>query len=245
MVAGPLPPSGVHMTSIADLYAFQEIDLELNGCRAELAEIDSQLGETEELAEAKTKVKAKQKLLEAAETTFREREAEADDLKAKIEPVEQKLYKGSDLTAKELGDLQMDLESLRRRRSELEDNALEAMDAVETAQRDVADAESELKEVEKQFGAEQSELVSRQVELRERVAELEAERAEEVVEIDEEMLTLYEELAALKGGRAIAKVEGGACGGCRISLPTNVLQRARSGGAQVRCSSCERILFVG
>ena len=243
MVVGPLARNGAPMTSIAELFAFQEIDLELNSCKSELEEVESELGETEELLAAKTIVVDRGNALDEAEKAFSEREAEADDLKAKIDPVQEKLYKGSGLNSKELEDLQLDLDSLRRRRSELEDRALEAMAVVEAAQQAVSDAEAELRNVEEQFGADQSELVDRQVVLRARISVLEGERAEEVVEIEAGMLGLYEQLASAKQGRAVAKVEGGACGGCRISLPTNVLQRAR-GTDMVRCSSCDRILFV-
>jgi len=231
------------MTSIAELYAFQEVDLELRSCRRELEDVTSQLGETDELVAAKAKVAERSADLESAEGAFKEREADADDLKSKIEPVEQKLNRGGD-NPKELADLQMDLDSLRRRKSELEDRALEAMEGVEVAQAALAEAEAELGSVEEQFGAEQSELVDRKRELEERITTLEAKRAEEVMEVDPAMLAFYEQLAEAKQGRAIARVEGGACGGCRISLPTNVLQRARGSSELVRCSSCERILYV-
>jgi predicted nucleic acid-binding Zn-ribbon protein len=36
---------------------------------------------------------------------------------------------------------------------------------------------------------------------------------------------------------------GGACSGCRISLPMNLIQRAR-GDELVQCVNCERILYV-
>lgn len=243
MVAGPLPSSGVRMTSIAELYAFQEIDLELTSSKTELEDVQSRLGETEELIEAKAKVAEHRETLEAADHTFKEREADADDQRSKIEPVEAKLYKGTIENPKELADLQLDLDSLRRRRSELEDRALEAMDQVETAQQGLAKAEAELSEVEKSFGSDQSELVDRQAELTKRIGELEVQRAEEIEELDASLLELYNQLVPRKEGRAVAKVERGACGGCRISLPTNVLQRARSGALLVRCSNCERILF--
>lgn len=231
------------MTSIAELFAFQEIDLELTSCKTELEDVQSRLGETEELVEAKAKVAERRETLEEAEHAFKEREADADDLRTKIEPVEAKLYKGTVQSPKELQDLQLDLDSLRRRRSDLEDRALEAMDGVETAQEGLANAEAELSKVEHAFGSEQSELVDRQAELEKRIAELEVQRAEEFEELDANLLELYNQLAPKKEGRAVAKVERGACGGCRIALPTNVLQRARSGASLVQCSNCQRILF--
>jgi predicted nucleic acid-binding Zn-ribbon protein len=231
------------MTSIAELYAFQEIDLELTSCKTELEDVQSRLGETEELIEAKGKVTECGERLAEAEHTFRDREADADDLRTKIEPVEAKLYKGTVQNPKELADLQLDLDSLRRRRSDLEDRALEAMDELDAAQKNLAGVQDELAEVEKAFGSDPSELVDRQSELETQISELEVRRAEEIETLDSSLLDLYNQLVPNKQGRAVAKVERGACGGCRISLPTNVLQRARSGATLVRCSNCERILF--
>ena len=231
------------MTSIAELFAFQEIDLELTSCKTELEDVQSRLGETEELIEAKAKVAERRERLKEADHSFKEREADADDQRTKIEPIEATLYKGTVQSPKELQDLQQDLDSLRRRRSDLEDRALEAMEGLEAAQEGLTNAEAELSEVEQAFGSEQSELVDRKASLEEQIAELEVQRAEEIEELDASLLELYNELVPKKQGRAVAKVERGACGGCRISLPTNILQRARSGTSLVRCSNCERILF--
>jgi predicted nucleic acid-binding Zn-ribbon protein len=63
--------------------------------------------------------------------------------------------------------------------------------------------------------------------------------------VDPKTLSFYDALRAKHQGRAVAKVERGTCGGCRISLPMSLLQRARSGShVMVQCSSCERILYV-
>jgi hypothetical protein len=59
------------------------------------------------------------------------------------------------------------------------------------------------------------------------------------------LLALYERLRPLKRGQAVARIERGVCGGCRITLPTTVQQRARAGGQVLRCPSCERILYAG
>ena len=119
------------------------------------------------------------------------------------------------------------------------------METLEAAQQALSDADAAFSDVEKEYGSDQAELVERQANLTEQIASLESERSQEIVNIDESMLQLYNQLAPNKQGRAVAKLDGGACGGCRISLPTNVLQRARSGSDIVRCSNCERILFVG
>ncbi len=232
------------MTSVAELYALQELELALEANRAALADVQSRLGEPEELAEARRTADERQEGLRAAAKRFKEREWEADELRRKIEPVERRLYQGSVRNPKELEDLQRDVESLKRRRSELDDQALEAMEVLEQAQQALGEAQRELQELTDTCRAEQEELHTRQVSLEGEIAMLEGRRAEQATRIDGSLLRLYDHLSATHQRRAVAKVEGGACQGCRISLPMNLLQRARSGSEVVQCSSCERILYV-
>lgn len=233
------------MTSSAALLALQEVDLALDKARAALAEAEAGLGEDEELVQARQDVAERRDALRAAERAFKDREFEADELRAKIEPLEKKLYAGSVTSPKELEDLQRDIESIRRHHSELEDKALEAMDALERAQRELAEAERRLEELGGAHEREQRDLSARKEDLEREIERLEAERAGQVGEIDATTLALYEKLRATRQGRAVAKVVGGACQGCRISLPVNIIQRARSGADLVQCSSCQRILHVG
>lgn len=232
------------MTSIAELYALQELDLALEADRATLTDVESRLGEQEELVEARRTAAEQEAALRAAEKEFKEREWNTDELQKKIEPLERRLYEGRIANPKELEDLQQEVDSLKRRHSELEDQALEAMEGLEEAQRAVAEAERRLQQITDDSAAEQAELRGRQASLNEAIGALEGRRTEEGGRIDGELLRLYDQLRTTRQGRAVAKVEGGACQGCRISLPINLVQRARSGSDVVQCSSCERVLYV-
>ena len=232
------------MTSIAELYALQETDLALEAARTALADVESRFGESEELIAARANVAERQDEVRAAEKCFKDAEYEADEMAHKIEPIEKKLYAGSVQNPKELEDLQHEIDSLKRRRSQLDDEALAAMEALEEAQQALRGAQLELEELERSLGAEQVELHDRKQELDRELAELEALRVEQAPEVDQALMPLYERLVASRQGRAVAKVVGGACQGCRISLPTNLVQRARTGNDVVQCSSCERILYV-
>lgn len=232
------------MTAASELFALQEIDLSIANDRAAIADIESRLDEPEELVAARQLLQQRKEEQRQAEHAFKEHEFEADEQKRKIEPLEKKLYDGVGLTAKELSDLQADVESLKRRRSQLEDQALEAMEALEEAQRALAEADAEVGRLADQYGVEREDLGARRTELEEDVARLEQQRAEEASEIEGGLLALYERLRESKGGRAVAKIVGGACQGCRISLPMNIQQRARAGQTLVQCPSCERILYM-
>ena len=232
------------MSAIAELYALQEVDLAIEAARTALVDVESRLGEAEELARAREAVVQRHEEERAAEKRFKEQEFVAEELTRKIDPLEKKLYEGSVRNPKELEDLQQDIDSLKRRRSHLEDEALAAMEALDEAQQALRAAQQELAELERAHGAEQEELRARQRQLKREIDESEARRAEQVSGIDASLLQLYDRLAATRQKRAVAKVEGGACQGCRISLPTNLIQRARASTDIVQCSSCERILYV-
>jgi len=244
MAAGSLLSTGDRMMSIAELYALQETDLELAADRSMLADVRSRLGDNDELSAAQQLVSEHESLLRAAEKHFKEEEYEADELRKKIEPVERKLYTGTIQNPKELADLQMELESFKRRRNELEDKALAAMDAQEEAQTALDEARAELSSTDAAYLADQTDLQEQQTSLETNIATLEARREEQAGLIDGSLLKLYDQIAASHNGRGVAKIEGGACQGCRLTLPQNIIQKARGRGNLVQCSSCERILYL-
>ena len=67
------------MTSIAELYRLQEVDLALQAARDDLTDVQSRLGEPEELIEARRAAEERQEALRVAEKDFKERDWEADE----------------------------------------------------------------------------------------------------------------------------------------------------------------------
>lgn len=232
------------MTSIAELYRLQEVDLALQAARDDLTDVQSRLGEPEELIEARRAAEERQEALRVAEKDFKERDWEADEQGRKIEKPEQRLYEGKVSNPKELEDLQLDVESLKRRRSVLDDEAFAAMERLDEAERALDETQRHLEELTGTTGVEQDELRARQSTLEGEIASLEGQRAELAAASDEVLLDRYDELRAGRQGQAVAKVQGGSCQGCRILLPVNLIQRARAGDDIVQCNNCERILYV-
>ncbi len=232
------------MSAVSQLYALQEVDLSIELSRNALQEAEALIGNTDELEEAREEAVKRKDELRAAELTFKERENEANDLAQKIEPLEKKLYQGTILNPKELADLQKDVDSLKRRRSQLDDQAIEAMEALEEAQSAQKEAQEKLDAMENDHQAGQTVLHGRIAALESEIAELRSERDEQAAEVEPSLLQLYDRIAAIRQHRAVAKVEGGACQGCRLSLPSSLIQRARGGSNIVQCSSCERILLA-
>ena len=233
------------MTRISDLFDLQDTDLEIDARRAAISDAESRIGESEEVEGAAGAILERGVEVEELHKKLRAAEWEVEDLTNKIKPLEKKLYGGSVHIPKELASIEEDIRSLQARKRILEDRQLDVMSQLEEAERALATAKHEHAALAREWEEEQQGLRREQETLTGEIRLLEDKRAAQRARIDAEVLTLYDALRSKHQGRAVAKVERGTCGGCRISLPMSLLQRAR-GGADVivQCSSCERILYV-
>ena len=230
------------MNVTKQLYQLQEVDRELETNEQALKQKTSQLGESREVIRVQTELSSQRQHLEELKRQQHSAEWEIDDLTNKITALEQKLYDGSIRNSKELTNLQHEVDGLKARRDQLEDEALGIMDQVELAEAGVANMSSELKGLEVEWHHQQQHLSTDIEQLKTTLADLEHKRRLMLTKIDLRIVNFYEELKRQKG-TAVAKVDQGMCRGCQILLPAIKLQQARS-GSLAQCSSCGRILFL-
>ncbi len=230
------------MSVVKQLYQLQEVELEIESNEQALAQIASQLGESQAVVRARTKLKLEQQHLEELRRQQHAAEWEIEDLVSKLTTAEGKLYSGRIKDPKELTNLQHEVDGLRIRRDQLEDKALAIMDRVELSTASVDTLSNELKTLEAEWHSQQQQLSTNMEQLKTTLSDLKHKRQLLSVKIDPQAIELYQELKKQRR-QAVAKVEQGICRGCRISLPTTELQRAR-GDSLVQCSSCGRILFL-
>jgi len=229
---------------IADLVRLQETDLALDSRRATLADATERIGETEELIASRARSEEAHSALRAAEAAQRDIELEADGLRAKIAPAQEKLYSGAIKNPKELSDLQADIDQLKRHLSAVEDRDIEALSAVEAAQAEANNADAEQAAIEQAWSAEQAELRDRIERATVEIAQHERDRAERAASVEPDLLSRYDHIRRVHQGRGVAQLDRSLCLGCRISLPVSIVNRARSGGTLVQCPNCERILYT-
>ncbi len=232
------------MSKGRQLYELQEVDLEIEAKREALSNVQSRLGQSQALDEARANLATEKNHCDELNVSQRAGEWEVEDLRTKVAGIEQKLYGGTVKNPKELSSLQEQAEHLTKRRREEEDKVLDIMTEAEAAQASLAMISQEVESLEISWKEEQAELSREQDRLSTNLANLEQRRKDLGSRIDAASLRLYEELRTKKKGRAVAKVEQGMCQGCRIVLPVRELQRARASQELVQCDSCERILYV-
>jgi uncharacterized protein len=234
-----------NMTSASELLSLQEIDLNRDSRRAVIADIDSRLGETQAVAQAREADREAGEALEALRKKQREIDDELEDMDARIKSLEQKLYGGSIRNPKELSDLQKEVQHLRERRSKLDERALSNMDAIEAASASATRAREDAKQAEAAWRRDQEDLVASRTKAEREMAALESQRKERTEAMDRSAIGMYEALRPKKAGRPVARIERGTCLGCRVLLPTHVIQKVRAANTLVQCPSCERILVGG
>jgi predicted nucleic acid-binding Zn-ribbon protein len=230
------------MTVAADLFALQETDLALDKALARLAEIEELSGETEEIVTARHWLQTADERLKELASTQKDLDFEAEEVRTHAAQVEGKLYGGRVTNPKELQDLDADLKSLKAQLQVKEDALLEHRETADRAESYRAQIAAELERLETEWREAQTSMAAEKEQLEPEAERLKSQREAEAAAITPSNLNLYALLRDRLRGVAVAGVERGMCQGCRITLPTNVIQRARQPGAVVQCVSCERIL---
>jgi predicted nucleic acid-binding Zn-ribbon protein len=225
------------------LYRLQALETEIDETRAALDTVQSGLQANEERASARRELRETEEAMRASRGRLRELELDLDQISSKIASTEEMLYGGQVTNPKELAGLDQELHYLRRRRSEVEDETLVSMDEVERREAQFETAERHFEAAEQRWQTTQNELRQEAEGLRSRLAALEAERKTKLSSVSREDLSTYENARRQTAGPAVVLLEGGICQGCRVALPTSLVQQVRRGQDLVYCGSCHRILY--
>lgn len=206
--------------------------------RAELAAIDQQGAELRMRREG---VASRQ-----AEVAGREQhlEAEVAAVDHRIKEVEGRLYGGTVSASRELQAMAEEAESLRRRRSDLEDQALEVIEEEEPLDAELAEFDRQLAGLDARAGIALAALAEGESEIDAEVASVRAERDAAAAGLPPALAERYEQLRARLGGIGAARLVNGSCAGCHLRLPATELDRIRRSSADeiLTCDQCGRIL---
>jgi predicted nucleic acid-binding Zn-ribbon protein len=227
--------------SVRQLYQLQLLELEIESAEQSSARAQARLNENEELRKAKATLASSQSELDALLKNQKDTDWAISDVTAKITVTNESLYSGRVRNPKELTNLQQELDSLKHQRDPLEEKAMSLMEKIEKIQGHLNKLDADLKNIESRLREEHKALHAQIDELKAKLAELHDQHSQAIAVIPPDEARFYADLRKRRG-IAVARVDKGTCGSCRISLSSAELQRARSGKV-VQCSSCTRILF--
>ena len=227
--------------SLEQLRALQQVDLRIQILGRELVTLPEELNAVQaDLAAVRKKHDDAKAALDAILKARRDVEAEiaaCDSAVLKFETEKTRVK-----TNEEFRALNNQIEHQKTKKSELEDKVLESYEAEEKAADVVKKLKGEVDLVASRVSAKEKELAERGAADKAEVSRLEAERNEMAPALDAQMLRRYERLEASKGGLAVVTVIRGACGGCRTTLPPQVVAEVRRMDKLIECEHCARLL---
>lgn len=171
-------------------------------------------------------------------------EDEIDSLGARIADTERSLYSGAVSAARELQALQESVAAAKRHQSDLEDQLLEVLEAIDPVDEEQRAAEAAAAEVEAEVARRRDAVAVAEGDVRQRLEQEAAARAAAAAGVPADLLATYERLRSSLGGVGAARLEGNRCLGCHLTLPATEVDAIRHLplDAVVRHEECGRIL---
>ncbi|GFG69904.1 zinc ribbon domain-containing protein [Mycolicibacter senuensis] len=227
--------------------------LELSEIDAELSRIAHRAGhlpEQQERERIHADHTAAADRLAALELALEDLDGQAARFESEIDAVRQRadrdraLLDSGQVSAKQVADLQHELETLQRRQASLEDSLLELLEQREQLQTQATAESGVVDELAGDLARVEQTLQTASEELETTRAQRAATRAELAGTIDADLLALYERQRAA-GGVGAGPLRGGQCGACRIEIDRGELARISAAQPEevLRCPECSAILL--
>lgn len=239
------------MSLMESLIKLHRVDSQVRGLRSRLdsaeryfdaqgrlvAEVDAQLLEQT----------TRRKQTQAAIANLETESAAADEM---IEKFRQDLNSAS--TVKQYTAVQTEMNTVKEKRSKIDDEILAQMQRVEEIDARIAEIETDAAERRKLRDVAKQQLEERRAEIGARLEDLERERELAAADVPGPQLAVFDELADTYDGDAMATIEEiskrhreYACGECNMIVPFDqVVSLMKPVHDLIRCPACFRILYM-
>jgi hypothetical protein len=227
------------------LYQLQLIDHDLDKNEKRLSELrdlisfnsDEKLIEQEISALLIEKKSQNQKLNKISD--------EANIIQEKITKSEQSLYDGSIKNPKELQSVNIEIDSLKKRRTVLDEQQLEFLFLIDNLDEQLKIKEESLSTLLVRKN-DQKEIFQIEIdEIEKIIKKLNIDKNPVLNQIENSYLETYEKLRKTKNKIAISIIIDNACSICGNGLPPMEVQKAKSSIDEIFCPVCKRFLYCG
>ncbi len=186
-----------------------------------------------------------QVLKNTGESLVKQRRSSERELATQEEQLQKIRNRLSELkTNKEYQAHLFEIELARKKKDSIEENVLEMMEQVEQNEQAVKELEEQTTEAQKVFDTEKARQETHFANLANELADLDRQQTTLSVLVDKPLLVRYNRLKTLRKGYAVAQLREGACGGCQLQLPPQLVAEVKRGDELMDCSYCRRILYV-
>lgn len=233
------------MSQVSEIQSLQELDDQGASYRAALESVEAKLRGDPELDEARRRLATADTELAPIKKDQVRVDGQLKAQTSKIESEEKRLYSGTVTNAKELQNIQHEVDSLKEQRLRLEDQLLEIELRLDSARKEQTAAAQDVTEREKARSVHVDGWKHEVRALNDSIARTDARREAQKIKVAPRSLAVYDDVRRRRGGMAVARVQGSTCGACRIQMPDSVRKKVFNSDVLAQCPNCERILYLG
>ncbi len=201
--------------------------------------------EIEPLARRRDEVRAtlaeRRKALEDFDRRRRQLESEITQEQYNLQKAQRKLLEVK--TNKEYSAMLTEIETIKQKISAHEDAVLQLMELAEVGKEELQDLTRQAEEQELKLAEALRRNEAELAVLQEILAEKRHMREEAMRQVDRPLRELFVRLLSSRKGLAVVGIKNGACQGCFLNVPPQLVQEVRRNDRVLTCSHCQRILY--
>jgi predicted nucleic acid-binding Zn-ribbon protein len=191
--------------------------------------------------EARAATARHRKEVEDLDRQRRQLEAEISREQYNLQKAQRKLLEVK--TNKEYAAMLSEIEACKRKISEYEDTVLQSMELTELHRQQWQELDRQTAEEERKLAEGRRQNEAELAVLQKVLAERRQQCEEAMSQLDHAVRDLFLRLLDLRRGLAVVGIKDGACQGCFVTLPPQLIQDVRRNDRIITCSYCHRILY--
>jgi predicted nucleic acid-binding Zn-ribbon protein len=224
------------------LVELQQLDDGLRALDLEQKKLPQQLQRYEAVChEARQQLTQLHTEIEQSVRQQRTLERELDSHQATLSKIQGKLHEIK--TNKEYSAVLAEIATWKQRIEGLEDHLLQLMELTDQQRQARQLQEQRVQAAEQDLNTRGLQVQQAQAGLAQRLAVDYDKRQQTTVHIEGKLYETYEKLAAQHGGRAVAQLHDGVCGGCHLKVPPQLVSQIRMQEQLFHCPHCQLMLL--
>lgn len=228
----------------ADLLSLANLDLEISRTRVSLANLTSGAAFSElrqSQREAASNLIELRNSLDSVELDLKRAESDLELVEQRI--AKDKIRLNQTSSPKDAQGIQSELDTLAKRKSELEDLELAVLERKEEAEAAYRTALGDKQSIDEELSSKETANEAEVMKLRSGLDLIVNQRAQQSTRIEGELLSLYEKKASR--GVAVGRLLGTECGACRMTIGATSLAEIKSTPLDeiATCPDCQAILI--
>jgi len=190
----------------------------------------------------KAGIKQAEENLKSLQVKLKEKEITLQQKEEQIKKLQGQLYQIK--TNKEYTAMLTEIGGIKADNSIIEEEMLKLMDETDVGKKKIAEEKELFKKEEASAQKEKDVINNRVKEIDTRLSELFAKRKDMTPNIEKQILARYERVLKNKEGLGLVSIVDGACGGCHMNMPPQVISDTKLRESIIVCGSCSRILYI-